>query len=439
MNLFRNFTEFIPLLCIRNTPRGSRNIQATSGADPPRLSPPVFLPLERYVIEQVMADIGRHSCARFVERTDQVDYVTIIYDRDKCYSHIGRVGGPQPLSLGFFCVRWWDQGTIYHELLHSLGFFHEHNRPDRDSYVEILWDNISWGQDKNFRKRSYSTVELIDLPYDFESVMHYNPYAFSKWYFLAPTIKSRAKGASFKRAKKPTAKDYNKLNRLYRCRREGRSHYSHLGYSGPSPRWFQDNGYNVSAIVPPPPPSTISSPRMIRDGSERHLSGAAGRSKASQFLDPISRLQFRGLPANPWLKNRAPTPRAQILTPRNFIVPTSTPQFRDRLPDSELTQIISSNTQINTLPQAITSKPWMSDFVENQYLLHFETRNLANDTDITTFNKSMTLAPTQVRLPDPAMTPLALTGRQVGQELRRLKSRTKSFPGRHRIISRNLP
>lgn len=37
-----------------------------------------------------------------------------------------------------------------------------------------------------------------------DSVMHYNPYAFSKWYFLAPTIKSRAKGASFKRAKKPT-------------------------------------------------------------------------------------------------------------------------------------------------------------------------------------------------------------------------------------------
>ena len=32
-----------------------------------------------------------------------------------------------------------------HELMHTLGFWHEHARPDRDDYVTILWDNIHEG------------------------------------------------------------------------------------------------------------------------------------------------------------------------------------------------------------------------------------------------------------------------------------------------------
>lgn len=57
-----------------------------------------------------------------------------------CWSPVGRVGeGEQRLSLGERC---WYSGIVIHELAHSIGFWHEMNRPDRDSWIYIHWNNI---------------------------------------------------------------------------------------------------------------------------------------------------------------------------------------------------------------------------------------------------------------------------------------------------------
>ena len=62
-----------------------------------------------------------------------------------CWSYIGkvRVSGGQSISIGDRCD---TVGTVLHELMHALGFFHTSSRYDRDSYVIVRYENIRKGK-----------------------------------------------------------------------------------------------------------------------------------------------------------------------------------------------------------------------------------------------------------------------------------------------------
>lgn len=70
-----------------------------------------------------------------------------------------------------------NRGNAAHELGHALGLWHEHTRPDRDTYIRINWDNIYPDYRHNFQRSQHEGVP--DVGYDFESIMHYSEYAFS--------------------------------------------------------------------------------------------------------------------------------------------------------------------------------------------------------------------------------------------------------------------
>jgi hypothetical protein len=134
-----------------------------------------------------------NGCLRFKPRTTESAYITVRHTTTGCNSYVGRVGtaGQQVSLEKSGCI---TEGIITHELLHAAGFEHEQNRPGRNNYVNIIWDNIQSGAASQFQEYPSTVVSTLNQPYDINSIMHYRYNAFSK--NGLPTITSNVNGVS---------------------------------------------------------------------------------------------------------------------------------------------------------------------------------------------------------------------------------------------------
>ena len=69
---------------------------------------------------------------------------------------------------------------ICHEFLHAIGLIHEQQRPDRDSNVRVLLENVIPGSEYNFVRSNPSRVSTLNIPYNYRSIMHYSAYVSSQ-------------------------------------------------------------------------------------------------------------------------------------------------------------------------------------------------------------------------------------------------------------------
>lgn len=182
------------------------------------------LPKEgRVDVQQAMSSIDSHTCVRFVESSTAEHRVRIEQKNDdNCnVSDVGRAGGIQLLNLAEKCydASIFTFGTSLHELLHVLGFAHEHQRPDRDEHVDILWKNIKAGKESNFMIKSWDDFQDLGLPYDFSSIMHYHSSGFGDP-IGSTTIQTLSDPINNGDLLSTT--DITAINRLYNCPKEGK-------------------------------------------------------------------------------------------------------------------------------------------------------------------------------------------------------------------------
>lgn len=170
-----------------------------------------------------MNKIEAISCVRFVQRTNQANYVDIKPAGKGCQSKIGMTGGVQEISLDNFnkratCV---NEGTVQHELIHALGYAHMHSHKDRNKFVRIYKGNVIEAMKSNFKtvdENKFFEWSNFDTAYDYLSIMHYPKDAFAKP-GASLTIEPRDKSYLNKIGARVLSKgDIKRINNMYKCK-----------------------------------------------------------------------------------------------------------------------------------------------------------------------------------------------------------------------------
>jgi hypothetical protein len=100
--------------------------------------------------------------------------------------------------------------------MHSVGFWHEQSRPDRDQYISLIMNNVQ--PQFKFAYDIAKGSRIIDR-YDYLSVMHYDQYAFSVQPGVKKTIITKNQQYQNQIGNRPgfSDADVKKINTLYKC------------------------------------------------------------------------------------------------------------------------------------------------------------------------------------------------------------------------------
>jgi hypothetical protein len=148
---------------------------------------------------------------QFVPRTAEDNYVSFNLDAGNqsgvCFSNEGMIGGMQQISGAANCAT----PTLLHEMGHTIGLYHEQSRPDRDTYINIFYENVIKGSRAEFDQIMDNSQSSGG--YDYRSVMHYGPFGFGR--NGEPTIDSIPPGIPLSNTVGYSDGDLDFIRRLY--------------------------------------------------------------------------------------------------------------------------------------------------------------------------------------------------------------------------------
>ncbi|XP_072552084.1 meprin A subunit alpha-like [Salminus brasiliensis] len=238
------------------------------------------------VIFQAFETYRLKSCVDFKPYEGEKSFIRF-EKLDGCWSMVGDLKEGQRLSLGENCDY---KGTIMHEILHALGFYHEQSRTDRDEYINIWWNQIIPGMEHNFNKYDDSFITDQNTPYDYESIMHYGPYSFNADpRYPTMTAKDPELTKVLGQYNDFSSLDLLRLNRMYNCSAPltllDQCFFETLGICGMIKR-HQKNGVQWVRSQTSPQSSDHTLVGQCRDaGHYMFLSTNSGKAGDSAFLE----------------------------------------------------------------------------------------------------------------------------------------------------------
>lgn len=123
---------------------------------------------QRQAILGAIREWNNKTVISLAERTTESDFVRFTrVASGNCRADVGMIGGEQGIYLP---PAGCSPAAVSHEIGHTVGLFHEHQRTDRNNYVTLLDENL----DKS-KLDAYRNVHPGSGPYDYASVMHYDP------------------------------------------------------------------------------------------------------------------------------------------------------------------------------------------------------------------------------------------------------------------------
>lgn len=141
-----------------------------------RLYPSLFK-REKELILGALNIIQHETCLNFEEAPDATHDV-IVFTRlpgDSCMANVGKQDSWNLIRLGSRCFQ--KLGYILHEVMHALGFLHEHQRPDRAAHLRLFPDAVKWE-----KRQQFAVVQDGRAITEFDpfSVMNYESWLFSR-------------------------------------------------------------------------------------------------------------------------------------------------------------------------------------------------------------------------------------------------------------------
>ncbi|RWS19589.1 astacin-like protein, partial [Leptotrombidium deliense] len=138
-------------------------------------------------VHSALQEIQQHTCLFFwrIHETTRIPsnfkYISFKSGDDQCSATVGRRTSSNYVNVGG-CQ---SDAAVLHETMHAMGFSHEHQRPNRDKYIRVNYNNIPSGQHSQFKKLTrgykdgaYITPNIYNSiwGYDYYSMMHYGAF-----------------------------------------------------------------------------------------------------------------------------------------------------------------------------------------------------------------------------------------------------------------------